>query len=246
MTAYGGAGPFAVPVAAGRTDIADATTGFAASAARAREAGFDGVEVHGANGYFVDQFLTTYANLRDDEYGGDVRNRARLATEVVSAVRAAVGTDFMLGIRLSQTKVNDPDYRWPGGIAEAATIFGSLAEAGVDYLHLASEGRDWSEAGTLDGRTVITRLARDVTGLPIIANGGMHDAELARSVLGAGDADLVALGRGALTNPDWPRRLAEGRELLAVDDTVLKPDVTLDSQDSWERARGHGRPLGRP
>lgn len=148
-------------------------------------------------------------------YGGDVRNRARLATEVVSAVRTAVGTDFVLGIRLSQTKVNDPDYRWPGGIAEAATIFGSLAEAGVDYLHSAGEGRDWSEAGTLDGGTVITRLARDVTGLPIIANGGMHDADLARSVLGAGDA-------------------------------VLKPDVTLDSQISWERARGHGRPLGRP
>ncbi|SFQ49886.1 2,4-dienoyl-CoA reductase [Amycolatopsis arida] len=238
MPAYGGGdGPFPLPRAASRDDILAAVEGFAAAAARARDAGFDAVEIHGANGYLIDQFLTTYTNLRDDEYGGDVAGRARLAVGVVRAVRAAVGPDFPVGIRLSQTKVNDVDYRWPGGTAEAETIVRMVAGAGVDVLHLASEGRDWVDGATLDTGVTVTRLARAVTGLPVIANGGLHDVWLSRSVLADGHADLVALGRGALVNPDWPRRVAEGAELAAFDAALLRPDATLTSQAAWERAR---------
>ena len=239
MPAYGGDGPFAMPSAATDVDIAEAVAGFADSAARARAAGFDGVEVHGANGYLIDQFLTAYTNLRSDRYGGDVERRVRFAVEVIGAVRARVGPGFPVGVRLSQTKVNDLAYRWPGGAEEAAAIFRAVADAGADYLHLASEGRDWLDTATLDSGATATGLAKSVTGLPVIANGGMHARDLALLVLLDDHADLISLGRGALADPDWPLRVADGRPLAEFDATMLKPDVTLDSQQAWERA---GRP----
>ncbi|MGW1677257.1 oxidoreductase [Saccharopolyspora sp. NPDC002376] len=233
MPAYGGgSGPFQTPREATADEISQAVAGFAAAAARAREAGFDGVEVHGANGYLIDQFLTAYTNLREDRYGGSAVNRARFAAEVLGTVRSAAGPDFPVGIRLSQTKVNDFDYRWPGGAREAEVIFGAVAAAGADYVHLASEGRDWADGAALDSGTTITRLAKDVTGLPVIANGGMHELARAESVLAAGEADLVALGRGALANPDWPRLVAGG-EIREFDRAMLEPDVTLASQAAW-------------
>lgn len=252
MSSYGGGdGPFAVPVAATHADIRRILGGFAAAAERARLAGFDAVEIHGANGYLIDQFLTDYTNRRDDEYGGDPAGRVRFAVEVVEAVRAAVGPKFPVGLRLSQTKVNDSAYRWSGA-AEAATIFRAVGAAGVDYLHLASEGRDWSETAVLDTGDTITRVARSVTGLPVIANGGMHGPDLARTVLDDGHADLVALGRGALANPDWPQVVAEGYRPVEFDRAMLAAGVTLDGQRSWEEARNgeipvvNGNPHGAP
>lgn len=232
MPAYGGAGPFALPEAASQADIRDLVEGFAFAAGQARAAGFDAVEIHGANGYLIDQFLTEYTNLRDDEYGGDAAGRVRFAVAVVEAVRAAVGAGFPIGLRLSQTKVNDFGYRWSGA-AEAETIFRAVAAAGVDYLHLASEGRDWYETAILDTGETITRLARHSTGLPVLANGGMHAPDLARTVFDEGHADLVALGRGALANPDWPQVIAAGAHPVEFDRTLLSPDVTLGSQESW-------------
>lgn len=236
MSAYGGEGPFAVPEAATRADIRRIVGGFGAAAERARVAGFDAVEIHGANGYLVDQFLTGYTNQRDDEYGGDPAGRVRFAVEVVRAVRAAVGPEFPVGLRLSQTKVNDFGYRWAGA-AEAETIFRAVGTAGIDYLHLASEGRDWYDTAVLDTGETVTRLARSVTGLPVIANGGMHAPDLTRTVLGEGHADLVALGRGALANPDWPQVIAAGARPREFDRGMLDPVVTLAGQRSWERAR---------
>ncbi|GAA2793391.1 NADH:flavin oxidoreductase [Saccharopolyspora taberi] len=227
MPAYGGRGPFPLPAAATAAQLRELVDGFAASAVRARDAGFDGVELHGANGYLLDQFLTTYTNHRDDEYGGDVTGRTRLPVEVLRAVRAATGPGFTVGIRLSQTKVNDLAYRW-SGVAEASGILRAFGEA--DYLHLASEGRDWLETAVLDGGVTVTALARQVTGRPVIANGGMHDPARAESVLTGGHADLVALARGALANPDWPRRLAEHRPPAEFDPATLKPDVTLPAR----------------
>ncbi|MBO2437770.1 NADH:flavin oxidoreductase [Actinomadura nitritigenes] len=229
MPEYGGSGPWPVPREMDSADIEEAVAGFVASAVNARDAGFDGVEVHAANGYLLDQFLTDYTNLREDSYGGPVANRVRLTAEVVEAIRAEVGPDWCVGVRLSQTKVNDFHHRWPGGVHDGEVIFAALADAGATYLHIASEGRNWIETAELEGGLTITGQARRVTGLPVIANGGMHDAELSAQVLGDGHADFVSVARAALVNPDLPRRLAEGGRLERFDRTLLEPMVTLDN-----------------
>uniref|UniRef100_UPI001C5E3696 oxidoreductase n=1 Tax=Nonomuraea rhizosphaerae TaxID=2665663 RepID=UPI001C5E3696 len=228
---YGGHGPWPTPRAMSETDVKEALAGFVSAAVNAREAGFDGVEVHAANGYLLDQFLTGYTNRRDDAYGGSVAGRVRLTAEVVAAIRAEMGADWCVGVRLSQTKVNDFEHRWPAGDAEP--IFAALARAGATYLHIASEGRDWIETARLDGGHTITGLARRVTGLPVIANGGMHDPGQAARVLGDGHADFVSVARGALASPDLPRRLAEGAAGERFDRSMLEPMVTLDNVRRW-------------
>lgn len=229
MPEYGGHGPWPTPKEMTQEDIDTAIAGFVAAAAKAKDAGFDGVEVHGANGYLLDQFLTDYTNQRTDSYGGPVAARVKLTAQIVEAIRAEVGPEWCVGVRLSQTKVNDFKYRWPGGAHDAEVIFKALTEAGASYLHIASEGRNWIETARLDGGLTITGLARRVSGLPVIANGGMHDAELSTQVIGDGHADLVSVGKAALVNPDLPRRLAEGRELEKFDHALLEPMVTLDN-----------------
>jgi 2,4-dienoyl-CoA reductase-like NADH-dependent reductase (Old Yellow Enzyme family) len=216
--------------------IDSAVDGFVAAAARAQAAGFDGVEVHAANGYLLDQFLTVYTNARTDEYGGPVQNRIRLTARVVAAIRNQVGNGFVVGVRLSQTKVNDLTYRWPGAASDAETIFAAVAEAGVDYLHIASEGRNFIDTARFpDGRT-ITAVAKQVTGLPVMANGGMHDPAQAANVLD-GHADLLSIGRGALANPDLPARLAGGVELVSFDHAMLSPMATISNTRSWRAAQ---------
>lgn len=237
MPEYGGVGEWPVPRAMSAADIDAAVRGFVEAAARAVRAGFDGVEVHGANGYLIDQFLTDYTNRRTDRYGGTVAARVRLAAEVVGAIRGEVGPDYPLGIRLSQTKVNDVGHRWAGGSRDAEVIFTAVAEAGTGYLHIASEGRDWWQTALLDGGITITGLARRVTGLPVVANGGMHDPGTAAKVLADGHADLLSVGRGALANPDLPRRLARGQELVPFDHAMLHPMATLANADDWRAGR---------
>ncbi|WP_430479029.1 NADH:flavin oxidoreductase [Streptomyces sp. P11-1] len=221
---YRGSGPWPVPLELTRAQIAEAVEGFAAAAVRARDAGFDGVEIHAANGYLLDQFLTPYTNLRTDGYGGDAEGRSRLVREVTAEVRGAAGPGFTVGVRFSQGKINDFGWRWPGGDAEARVLFTAAASAGADYLHLAGSGRDWSPDGpTLPG------LARQVTGLPVIANGGLHEDAVARRVLDEGHADVLAIGTGALANPDLPHKVAAGALPAPFDPRVLEPLATLDN-----------------
>ncbi|ORA35063.1 NADH:flavin oxidoreductase [Mycobacterium aquaticum] len=234
---YGGSGPWPTPREMTHDDIEAVVAGFVAAAERARVAGFDGVEVHAANGYLLDQFLTAYTNCRADGYGGGVQNRIRLTAQILAAIRARARVDFLIGVRISQTKVNDFGYRWPGGIAEAEVIFGALRDAGADYVHIASEGRDFIETARLaDGRT-ITAVAREVTGLPVMANGGMHDHAQAADVLDGGHADLLSVGRGALANPDLPQRLSAGEALTAFDHGMLSPMATIANARAWRAAR---------
>ena len=234
---YGGHDHWPTPRAMTDDDIRSVTNGFADAAARAVAAGFDGVEVHAANGYLLDQFLTVYTNQRVDAHGGDVADRIRLTAEVVVAIRDRVGADVPIGLRSSQTKVNDFAYRWPGGAADAEVVFTALARAGVDYLHVASEGRDFIDTARLsDGRT-ITALAREVAGVPVMANGGMHDPRQAADVLDGGHADLLSVARGALANPDLPERLASGTELTPFDHAMIQPMATIGNTRSWSTAR---------
>ncbi|MEU6988573.1 NADH:flavin oxidoreductase [Streptomyces sp. NPDC046324] len=235
MPEYGGSGPWPTPRAMTHDDIDTAVRGFVGAALNARLAGFDGVEVHAANGYLLDQFLTDYTNLRSDSYGGSVKNRISLTAQVVERIRALIpDKNFWVGVRLSQTKVNDFQYRWAGS-DDARTVFTSLADAGADYLHIASEGRDWIETARLDDGETITALAKKVTGLPVIANGGMHDMNQAADLLEGGHADVLSLGRGALANPDLPSRIAGGHELETFDHAMLQPRASLDNAAQWRR-----------
>jgi 2,4-dienoyl-CoA reductase-like NADH-dependent reductase (Old Yellow Enzyme family) len=237
---YGGPDGWPAPRAMTDADIEDVVNGFANAAARARAAGFDGVEVHAANGYLLDQFLTGYTNERDDAYGGSVAHRIRLTARILAAIRARVGSDMLIGVRLSQTKVNDFTHRWPGGAGDAEVIFGAVADAGLDYLHIASEGRDFIDTARLaDGRT-ITALARDVTRLPVMANGGMHDLRQAAEVLDGGHADLLSVARGALANPDLPARLATGTEMNRFDHGMLAPMATIANAREWRSGQHVG------
>ncbi|ONF70826.1 oxidoreductase [Amycolatopsis keratiniphila] len=236
MRAYGGSGPWPVPRELTTAEIDDIIDGFAAAAVRARQAGFDGVEVHAANGYLLDQFLTDYTNHRTDSHGGPVANRIRLTARVVTAVAEAV-PELVTGVRLSQTKVNDFTYRWPGGRADAEVIFAAVAEAGAQYLHIASEGRNWLETAKLADGGTITALAREVTGLPVIANGGMHDLAQAHEVLTGGHADLLSIGHGALANPDLPARVAAAEPLAEFDRAMVSPTVTVANARRWRESR---------
>ncbi|MEV0283108.1 MULTISPECIES: NADH:flavin oxidoreductase [unclassified Kribbella] len=237
LTEYGGSGPWPVPSELSVSQLDEIVDGFAVAAVRAAEAGFDGVEIHGANGYLLDQFLTVYTNQRTDSYGGPVANRIRLTAEVARAIVDATPSGFVVGVRLSQTKVNDLEYRWPGGAYEAEAIYEALAATGIGYLHIASEGRNWLETARLHGGQTLTGLARRVTGLPVIANGGMHDPAQADQVLTDGHADLLSLARGALANPDLPRRLAENQELQRFDRRLIEPAATLANARQWQTGR---------
>lgn len=228
MGFYFGHGQYPTPTAMSDEAISDAIEGFARSAQRAVDiAGFDGIEIHGANGYLLDQFLTDFSNRRSDAWGGDVRQRVRLILEVYGAMRKAVGK-APVGVRISQGKVNDFFHKWAEGEAAAEVIFGSLADAGVDFIHV-TEFEAWQPAFA-GGRDSLVQLARRYApGQVIISNGSLDQVQHVGEVLDAG-ADLIALGKGALANPDFPRRFANGAALTAFDPAILGP--VADIKDS--------------
>jgi len=226
MTFYRGSGEYAKPEAMTAHDISEVVAGFASAAVRARTAGFDGVEIHGGNGYLLDQFLSEGINLRDDHYGGDMQGRLRLIVETFQAVRAAAGEDFVVGLRLSQGKVNDFQHKWRAG--EASEIFQRLSKLNLDYLH-TTEFQAWAPAAG-EGPS-LAALAKQHAGVPVLANGSLHEPNRASELLARGEADFVSLGRGALTHPDWPKRVKQGAAIAAFDPAILSPTADLANAD---------------
>ncbi len=222
MTFYHGKGRYVLPTAMTEEQIADAIDGFAASAGRAIEvAGFDAIEVHGANGYLLDQFLTDYANNRADRWGGATENRVRLILETLKVVRARVGAKVPVGVRLSQGKVNDYNHKWAGAERDAEIIFGSLADAGVDFIHV-TQFEAWQPAFVEGGPSLMGLAKRYAPKAVILANGNLHNIERAAAALNDG-ADVITIGRGALANPDLPRRLSDHGVLREFDPAILGP-----------------------
>ncbi len=199
------------PRAMTRDEIGAVVDDFAAAAARAQRAGFDGVEIHAANGYLLTQFLSTESNRRDDVYGGDVVGRARFVREVVRAVRARVPADFLVGVRVSAERAGHL-----GGldIDDTVRTLRWLVDDGIDYAHLSL----W-QRGTLSlkhpGRTVLGHVAAGVPpSLPLIAAGGVGSRADADAVVAAGAA-VVAVGRAAIGNAGIPQKFASSTPLLA-------------------------------
>jgi 2,4-dienoyl-CoA reductase-like NADH-dependent reductase (Old Yellow Enzyme family) len=226
MAFYHGKGRYALPAAMTEAQIADAIDSFAKAAGRAiAVAGFDAIEIHGANGYLLDQFLTDYANTRADRWGGAVENRVRLIVETFKAVRAKVGAHTPVGVRISQGKVNDYHHKWADAERDAEIIFGSLADAGADFIHV-TEFEAWKPAFTSGGPSLMRLAKRYAPKAVILANGGLHNIEQAAAALNDG-ADIITIGRGALANPDLPKRLAEQGALNAFDPTILGPIANI-------------------
>jgi 2,4-dienoyl-CoA reductase-like NADH-dependent reductase (Old Yellow Enzyme family)/NADPH-dependent 2,4-dienoyl-CoA reductase/sulfur reductase-like enzyme len=198
-----------------KADIAQMADWFAAAAERARRAGFDGVELHAAHSYIIAGFLSPYYNKRDDEYGGPLENRARMLLEVIAAVRARVGADFPVWLRLDAEEM-----RTPGGITlEDAKAVAKMAEAaGVDAVSVSayantSTGVAFTEAPLVQQKAGFLPWTAEIKAglkIPVIAVGRL-EPEVADTAIGAGQCDFVAMARKLLADPDLPRKLAENR-----------------------------------
>lgn len=212
---YDGRQPYAEAHALTAEEIKAVVRDYVLAAGRAMEAGFDGVQIHAANGYLIDQFLRDGANHRDDEYGGSIENRIRLLGEVTRAVATIVGAD-RTGVRLSPNGdsqgVNDSD---PYALFPAAAAM--LGEIGIAFLELREPPRDGTY-GVAEVDPVAPAIRKAFAG-PLILNSdyGLARAEAA---LEAGDADAISFGRPFISNPDLPDRFALGAPLASDDKTL--------------------------
>ncbi|GAB3273816.1 NADH:flavin oxidoreductase [Larkinella harenae] len=223
----GGRPHFTRPTEMSQADIQMTIDGYIQAARNALAAGFDGVEIHGANGYLPDQFITSYTNQRTDHYGGTVANRFRFLAEIIAGIRAVVPSNFIVGVRLSEGKVNNLAYRWEEGAEMAEALFAEVKKSAPDYLHIAAEGGDWQrECQYADGRSS-TGIARSLLTCPVMANGGLHDLNLASSILNDGHGDLLAIGRYAIANPDFPNKVLHNKPLRPFQTAMIKPSVSL-------------------
>jgi 2,4-dienoyl-CoA reductase-like NADH-dependent reductase (Old Yellow Enzyme family) len=200
---------------------------YARGAATARELGFDAVELHGAHGYLLDEFLWEKTNLRTDEYGGPLAARTRFPAEVVAAVRAAVGPDFPIIFRFSQWKGTD----YAASIADDPTqlqeLLTPLVEAGVDILHPSTRRHYAPAFPDFDRELSLAGWTKKVSGVPVITVGSVGlqtqfrseqrgqviaPASVDRLVeqFDAGEFDIVAIGRALLADPAWVARLRDG------------------------------------
>ena len=227
LAQYGGSGAYPFPKAMGLDDIEVVKDGFVNAAKYALQAGFDGVELHAANGYLLDQFLTPELNIREDHYGGNTGNRFRIVAEIIQAIREVVPERFLVGIRLSESKVNDLRYRWKEGAEMATEILEEARNAAPDFIHIAVQTGEWERDSFYSKGTSYAALAKQITGKVIIANGGMHQLPIARRVIEELHADLLAIGKAALADPSWPLHTFNGTAPLAFHPDMLWPEATI-------------------
>lgn len=233
LASSGGNPQFSLPKAMSEADIKLVIEGFVQSALNAVYAGFDGVELHAANGYLLDQFITSYTNHRQDRYGGTIQNRFRLVGELIGAIRAVVPAQFIVGLRLSEGKVNNLSYRWEDGTTSAEALFREVKKAAPDYVHIAAEGGNWKrECLYADGRSS-SGIAKTLLDCPVIANGGLHDLQLAEFILAKGHGDLLAIGRYAIANPNLPWSVVTQEPLRPFEPGMIDPLVTLAHTRSY-------------
>lgn len=201
-----------IPRELSKSEIAEIIEQFATNAYYVKKAGFDGVEIHGASGYLVGEFLSPFSNKRSDEYGGTTRGRAKFAIDLVKAIREKVGPDFPISFRLCTAEYVD------GGltIEETKVIARLLEEAGVDLLHCTQ--------GVYASRPVITppyiiprasfvdnaAEIKKVVSIPVVAVGGINDIDLADEILISGKADMVTMARASLADPELPNKAQAG------------------------------------
>ncbi len=206
-----------VPNALTGSEVGRLLDSFARAAQRGIQAGFDGIELHGANHYLIHQFFSPRSNQRADRWGGDAQRRMAFALEVVARVREAVGAKVPLGFRLNPFEVERGGFT----LDDSTELARQLSHLGIDYLHISMdnfrknspqpEDRDWTRAVRFsDGRSPIEAMAEAVAGrCAIVASGGIQGLEHAQAAMDLG-ADLLAVGRAALIDPEWLTKVRRG------------------------------------
>ena len=195
-----------------KSEIIEIEDAFAAAAERAKLAGFDGVEIHGAHGYLILSFLSPFTNKREDEYGGSVEKRRTFPTNIINKIRKRVGEDFIVGYRISGAEFVED-----GLTIEDTSAFVKSVQDKIDYIHVSAgvyESMAFHMISPLYvNRAPIVHLAakmKEVVDIPVIAVGSLGPKE-GEQALQKGEADLISFGRPLLADPDLPRKLSENR-----------------------------------
>ncbi|MBN1663867.1 MAG: FAD-dependent oxidoreductase [Deltaproteobacteria bacterium] len=199
-------------------EVKQTIAAFGTAAARAKAAGFDAVELHGAHGYLLMQFLSAHSNRRTDEYGGDFRGRARFMIECIAAVRRQVGEDFPISIRISGEETLKDGYI----ISDMQTIIPDLVKAGADVINVSFSTHGSAQVGTETPnasapveyapgfKAHLARKIKEVTDVPVIAVGRFTDPFFMDEVIARKDADMIAVARQHLADPDFLKNAREG------------------------------------
>jgi len=186
---------------------------FADAAERAVKAGFDLVEVHGAHGYLINQFLSRFSNIRQDEYGGSIEGRARFAKEIIEEIRSRIGDEFPLSFKISAQEFV------PNGLTveESIEIIKILIKAGIDFIQV-SAGCDatpeWICQPMYMKKACLADSAgkiKEAVSIPVMSVGRINDPAIADDILSKGWADLICMGRAILADPEFPKKAKEGR-----------------------------------
>jgi len=217
------------PQSLDRDGLARVRQAFADAAARAGRLGIDAVQIHGAHGYLLHQFLSPLSNRRDDEYGGSLENRMRFPLEVFDAVRKAFPADRPVSVRVSGTDWVDDGW----DIEQTVKLAQALEARGCDAIHVSSGGLDPRQQIPVGPsyQVPLARAVKQATGMPVAAVGLITDFDQAEAIVGTGDADLVALARTILYDPRWPWHAA-----AHLGAQVVAPSQYLRSQPRQYRA----------
>ena len=200
--------PYPIPEPMSRFDMDHVINGFVETAKGVVAAGFDGLELHCAHGYLLSQFLSTYSNRRTDAYGGSMENRYRFVHEVIHAVKAVIPDDRLFLVRISNWGIADMDVSLFSDAAEWQHMVRLFSEDPVDAISVSTY--DFSLNAFDTGRTM-AQITREVTDMPLLICGKIHDRKSAEDALS--DADFILSGKSMLLNPDWVADIEVDREL---------------------------------
>lgn len=220
VTGFPPEAPSAVPCPANKQipheltveEIKDIEQDFADCARRCKQAGFDGIEIHGGHGYLVAEFMSSYSNKRIDQYGGSLTNRMRFPLEAIAAIRKAVGEEFIVGFRISA------DELVPGGRTkeDTKTIALMLEAAGIDFLHVSAGvyGSSYAiappQAIKHGWLTDFAKEVKEIVHIPVITVGRINDPLIADQIIRSGKADFVTMARASLCDPHMPEKARQG------------------------------------